>query len=488
MEDKAVRGVRWTILKFAGPRGIGLVTMVVLARLLVPADFGLVAIGTIVVEFFTLFADFGLGHTLVLRQDLDRRAQGTILTLMIALGVTVAGLAFATAPLLATALGEPRAGDVIAVLAVILSFVGLSSFYDQLLRRELEFRRLFVASVLQSLVYATIAITLAALGAGVWSIVIGQAVSMAILSATLVALSPYRVRPTFHRGAAREAVSVGKGFLFQGGVAYLGKNADYIAIGRMLGTAPLGIYATAFRLAEVSFKTVTNPVAVVTFPGFSRMLRRKENVRPAFLSVLRLVALVACPIGVLLSAVADPFVRALFGEQWLAMIAPLTVLGIWAALRPLQNQTAWLLNAFGEQMRIAWTQAAVLAVTVPALFFAAALGGITAVAWVLVARVAVTLAIISGLAARRAGVAVKDQWRAVRAVVLASPFAWVGALGVTEVASGELAVGLVLPLSAVTGLGVYAGLVSLLEPGTLQYAAAQLRRIFARSPVAAPGA
>lgn len=479
MEEKAIRGVPWTIATYAGTRFVGVISTVILARLLVPEEFGLVAIALLAVSMFNALRDFGLAGTLVLRPHLDERADGTVFTMMVGLGALLALVLAALSGPIAAFFEEPELDEVLIALSAVVAISSVAWFYEAIMQRELEFRRRFLAVTTQSVVYAVVAIALAALGAGVWSLVVGQLAGGLTVAAALFALAPYRVPPAFDRGDARSALSTGRGFLAQGGLWFVQQNADYLAVGRVLGATQTGYYSMAYRMSELPYFGVADAVVKVTFPGFARMRARGEDPAHAFLEVLRLVAIVTCPIGVLLSATADPFTRAVFGAEWLPMIGPLAVLGIWAAVRPVQGTTAWFLNSVGEAGLVARLSAIVIVPLVPALVLAADAGGITAVAWVMLADMALSAVMLSVSASRRAGVLVASQWRALRSVVAACAVSWPVARGISELMAGSSA-GPTLIVAAGVGAGAYALTLAMVEPGLLSRALAQARRTLAR--------
>jgi lipopolysaccharide exporter len=451
----------------------------------VPADFGIVTLATLAVTFSNVLRDLGLGGTLIVRQDLDRRAQGTALSLMLAMGVVVGGGLAAIAPLLADAFDEPRLDEVVAVLSVAVLLGGFAWFYETLMQRELEFRRRFVSLTVQSLSYAAVAIALAALGAGVWSLVAGQLTGYVVLSATLFALAPYRVRPRFDRGTASSLMSTGMGFMAQGGLAAVQQNVDFIAVGRVLGAGPVGLYSMAYRMSELPYVGIADPVAKVTFPSFARTLHEGGTVTADFLATLRYVALAACPLAILLSAAAEPFTRAILGENWVGMIGALSVLGIWGAVRPIQGTFGWLLNSAGEARLLAGLSAAVLIPLIPVLFLAADAGGIEAVAWVMLADMIVSLALTALFAKRRVGVGAGEQLRALGPVVMACGACWGATRSVAEL-TDSLAPGIGLVLSAGAGVVSYLGVLAAIDPGLLSRALRQVAAMLGRRPDAEP--
>jgi PST family polysaccharide transporter len=486
MERKAVRGLSWTLLTYAGNRLVTLATTVILARLLVPEDFGLVSLAILAVGVFSLFGDLGFGGAFVLRQDLDDRGKGTVLTVMLAMSALVGLIVVAVSPLAARVFDEPRLTAVILALSPTLLLGGVTWFHDTLLQRELEFRRRFACRMLQTGLYASTALVLAALGAGVWSLVAGQLAGWAAYTAALVIVAPYRVRPRFDRVAARELLGTGSGFIVQGSLAFVTYNADYFAVGRMLGTTQVGHYTLASRLGELPYYAIADPVAKVTFPAFARMRHRGEDVSGAYCTALRAVALAACPLGILLSGAAEPLVELFFGSAWLPMIGPLAVLGIWGALRPMEATLSWYLNSTGLSGLMGRITAVLLVLHIPAVLLAASASGLTAVAWVMVANSAAGLVLAAVAAARRAGVPLARQWEAVRPVVIACAGAWGASRLVAEWASHVAAPGR-FAASVAAGLTVYLALVSLIAPGVLRQALAFVGQSMRREAPAAPG-
>ena len=484
MEEKAVRGIRWTILGFGVFKLVTFATTVVLARLLVPEDFGLMALAILAIGVLNVFSDFGFGAAQVVRQDLDRRAQGTIFTVTVVAAVAVATLSVASSPVVAAIFDEPRVTPVLIVLALHTIPTAVGWFYETLLQRELEFRGRFVARLVESVTWAGVTIALAAAGAGVWSLVFGHIASTTLYSATLLLVAPYRVRPCFDASTARDVFATGRGFVVQAASAFLRQNVDTFAVGR-IGPAALGFYSIAFRLGELPHAAIANPVAQATFPGFARLRARGEDVTRPFLSVLRLIALITFPIGAVVSAAADPFVQLFYGDRWLPVIGPLAVLGLWAAIRPVEATIAWLLNSVGEPGVVGRVSLLLLPPLIPVLLVAAHVGGITAVAWVMVGQLTVSVGALVVLAARRGGVSAGDQWRAVRPISIASVLAWTAtSLAVPGVAGSCAVLALAVPVAA--GLATYLGGVALLEPTLLPQMLRRARRALGAMPTDAP--
>lgn len=475
MHLKAIRGVPWTIASYGASKAVNVITTIVLARLVAPSDFGLVALASLALNLLSFVKDFGLGQTMVIRLDLDRRQLGTVFTLMNLLSIGLAVAAALVAPLVAGFFDEPRLTPVLQVMAGLLLISGTSSYYETVLEREMEFRRRFVALGLQSVATAVVAIPVAILGAGVWSLVAGQIAGLATLGVVAYALSPFHVRPGFDRTVVRSLFDTSSGFLLQNVAVFGRQNLDYIVVGKNFGPASVGFYSMAFRLSDLPFWAISDPVSRVTFPSFSRTHAEGGEVRGAFLSVSRLVALVSCPVGVILSAAAMPFTAAVFGSNWTPMVGPLAVLGLWAAIRPIDSTLTWFLNSVGHARVVGIYSFAVIAALIPAFILAAHFGSITTVAWVVTADSFSSLVFLLVMIRLRANVSYGEQWRSLQPVLIACVPTWLVGRLLSDLLSS--APSLLTLIAAVTGsLGVYLGTLALVSPGTIAESLQQVGR------------
>jgi O-antigen/teichoic acid export membrane protein len=486
MEQSTSKGVFWTFLSYGSGKTIAVATTIVLAHLLTPSDFGLVALALLAISLLTLFNDIGVGSVLVYRQDLSEREKGTVLTVMIVMSVLMGVLLIAVAPLVSEIMRSPKLPPVLVAISAVLFLSGPVWFYESLMQRELEFRNALISRLVQTVSYTAVAIGLAVVGAGVWSLVIGQVASNVAYLLALLALTPYRVRPAFERSSAAQLLRQGRGYLAQGSLSFMQQNTDYMAVGRLLGSGALGLYSMAYRLGDLTYWGIVNPVAKVTFPTFARKHSRGESLAPSYLSTLRLVALAGCLVGVLLSATAEPFTHFLFGQRWLAMVAPLTALGLWAAVRPVETTASWLLNSVGRPGAVARIGVVLLVPLVPAIVLAAKLGGIATVAWVLTAHITVSTVAMVVAVRRRVGVPLREQWATLQPIALAGALAWLAARGVSEALVGS-SDWLWFACALLAGLAVYLGALLLLAPDLVRDVAGRLAQALRRAPDTAIG-
>ncbi|MDP1846597.1 MAG: oligosaccharide flippase family protein [Solirubrobacteraceae bacterium] len=479
MEDKARRALPLSLLSFGANKVITVGTTIVLARLLDPTEFGLFALAIMMLALLSMFNDFGFGRLLIARQDLDAVAKGTMLTAMVATSALLGLALAAVSSPIAGLFDEPRLQSLLVIIAVTLALSGPVWFYDTLLQRELEFKARLVAQVVQNIAFAAVAIGLVLLDHGVTGLVVANVASYVAYLACLLWVAPYHVRPAFARGRIGELLVGSRGFVVQGGVLFAQQNADNLTVAKVLGSGPLGAYFLAYRLAQLTTEGIARPVANVTFSAFSRMRHRGEDWGAAYLSTLRMIALAACPVAFVVGAAADPVVRLLYGPKWLVMIGPLAILGLWAILHALEWTVMSLLNTIGEADVAAAAATAAIVLLVPLLVLGAETGGLNGVAWVLTGHSAAMTIVLATLVARRGGVALRDQWAAVRTILLAGAVGW----GVTRLITGATAQApavLGVLAAGAAGLAAYYAAISLALPGLLGHALRQARETVRR--------
>jgi hypothetical protein len=378
--------------------------------------------------FVNVFSDLGLGAVLIVHQDLDQIQMGTVLSLMLITGA-------------------------VAVLSLALLINVFAWFYQMLMQRELEFRRLFGCHVVQTIGYVIVTLSLAIAGAGAWSLVAGELTSGLMLSAALLIATPYRVVPALARARVRELFGAGWGFLARP-VIHRGERRppDHRA---PAWHRPARLLLDRLPARGDALLGLAHPVTMVTFPEFSRTRERGEEITSAFLASLRFVAVLTVPVGVLLSATAGSVVHALLGEQWTPAIGVIAIMGLWAAVRSLAGVLAWLLNSVGEAKLLAKVSGTVVLALIACVAVAASLGDVRDVACVVLADAVLNVVVYGVCIQRRAGIALGDLWRAVRAPLLAAPGAWLAAAEVNRAAEDSPA-GVTLAGALLCGLTAYA--------------------------------
>jgi O-antigen/teichoic acid export membrane protein len=275
-----------------------------------------------------------------------------------------------------------------------LSFAinALGAVHVVLLMRELDYRRKFIPDMGNTLVKGVVSIWLAYAGFGVWSLVFGQ-IAGALASVILVwVVLPWRPRLALERKITAVLMKFGASVTAGDILSVFIDNIDYVIVGRLFGLAQLSVYTLAYRLPEMLLIGNLWVMGAVTFPAFSSIQDKPEEMRRGVLASVRLIQLIAVPISLGLFIAADPIVRVLFGEQWLEAIPVLRVLAIYAWVYSLGYHIGDVYKAIGRPDILLKLTVLTFVVIIPSIFIGSYFG-LIGIAWghlfaVLIRRIA----------------------------------------------------------------------------------------------------
>jgi O-antigen/teichoic acid export membrane protein len=346
---RVITAAHWRFVSSAIQGVLQLGIGVLLARRLPPADFGVIALAAVVIGFATLASDLGLGPALIQRHPLTARHTRVAFTVSLLAGGVLSLVIFASAGLLAWAFDAPAVRPVLRVEAWLFVMAGFGSTALSLLRRSLQFRRLFMIEAGSYIVgYALVAVGMAYAGFGIWSLVCGALVQRALTSGAAVLWSRHPVRPLLARPELGDLLGFGVGASLNQLVHYAARNGDNVVAGRGLGPAALGLYARAFNLMSVPLSYIDNVMWSVLFPALSQIHGDQRRFRRAYLLSVQVTSLVTVPLVAALGVAAQPLVLTLYGERWAGTVIPLQLLCCAGPFRGIYNVAGAVSHAAGR--------------------------------------------------------------------------------------------------------------------------------------------
>jgi O-antigen/teichoic acid export membrane protein len=348
IRGKTFRGLGWTGLSQSLQQGMQFAFTAVLARLLVPHDFGLIALITVFTGFAAVFVDVGFTAALIQRPDLEDRHKSTALWLNLGGGLLLTAVMMAIAPAIASFYGEPRLLGLTLGLAPTFVLSGLSIVQVAMLQREMDFRRLAFVENTTLIGANTLGVVLAVLGFGVWSLVALILASTGLRTGMVWLLSSWRPHGWVNRRAISDLWGFSSRVAGFNAVNYWARNADNLLIGRFVGTNPLAYYNRAYNLMLLPVGIVANVTSRVMFPALSRMQDDHEHIRRVYVRAAGLIALVTFPAIVGLFVVARPFILTVYGNQWKAVIPILQILCVASLIQSVTRTTGWLFTSQGQ--------------------------------------------------------------------------------------------------------------------------------------------
>lgn len=328
LRRQARTAVLWSAAEKWLTRLGSLAAFVVLARLLAPGDFGVLASAGTVTGLAGMLVEAGLGKYLIQVQRITTTVLSTVFWLCMAFAAVSVLAMVVAAPWLAALFDAADLVPVLRILAifVLVNTVGLVP--AALLQRELKFRPLAVRRMCATALSIVVSVTLAFAGAGVWALVAQSAVASLASTVILLVYSRFLPRFEFSRAEAREAVRFGGSMLGIETLGQVGRYSDNILVGAVLGPVALGFYAVGYRVLIILLEVLTSVTATVAMPLFAKIRDDPERLRRGFVSAVRLGSVVAFPAFAGLAAVAPVFVPVAFGEGW----APSVAVMQWLAL------------------------------------------------------------------------------------------------------------------------------------------------------------
>jgi O-antigen/teichoic acid export membrane protein len=324
------------------------VAAIVLARLLTPDDYGLIAMVAILVSFVGMFQYLGLSTATVKWAELNHQQVSTLFWINMALSAAIMLVTVASGPLLAWFYHEPRLIGIGAAYGLTILITGLGIQHEALLSRQMRFTAIVIVETTALMIGFLAAIVAAWYGAGYWALVLNQFVMTIV---TVVGVwSACKWRPGFPgRGLdLRSMLSYGGNLTGFNVMTFFARNLDNLLIGKFWGAHQLGVYSRAYQMLLLPMQQINAPLASVAVPALSRLAHSPDRYRAAYLKILEKIAMVTMPLGALMIATSDWMVLLLLGPKWTETGKIFLLLGIAAIIQPVTKTSWWLFSTQGR--------------------------------------------------------------------------------------------------------------------------------------------
>ncbi|MEP7214044.1 MAG: lipopolysaccharide biosynthesis protein [Acidobacteriota bacterium] len=356
MTHKIMSGLFWTASGKSAQAVLQFVVIAILARLMTPLEFGVVAAAMIVVGFSEIITRLGLGPALVQRGTLEDRHLGTAFSVSLFFSVSIGLLIWIFAPFAAGFFNYQGIEDVLRALAWLFPIRGIGIVGESLAQRGLSFRWLANTDVFCFVLgYVVFGIGMAFAGYGIWALVAANLVTAA--AKTILLLTKYP--PRFYvpdRTSFAELIYFGGGHTIARTANYLALQGDNLVVGKMLGLASLGIYGRAYQLMSTPATLFGQVLDDVLFPSMAKMQFEKERLATAYFRGVSLIALVMLPTSVVAAILAPELVYCVLGPAWSDVVLPFRILAAGLLLRTSYKMSDSLSRATGAVYRRSWRQ------------------------------------------------------------------------------------------------------------------------------------
>ncbi len=349
LRQQAAAGTFWVGISTVVRTFFQMVTKYVLARMLFPADFGLVAMAYIAIDFLQMFREMGFSSALIYHKGDTHKAADTTFLTLVAIAVLLVVAALVAAPTVASFYRTPELTPVMRALSINLLLSAFGQVQLSLLAKNLAFRERLLPDLVPTVAYGVIAVLLALMGLGVWSLVIAKVVNSILTSVLAWIVVPWwRPRLRFDRDMAKELFDYGIHIVGSSWLVFFITNLDNTFIARLLGAEPLAYYGFAYSTANLPATHISRIVGQVLFPAYSKIQEDVGALRRAFFRTLHYVSLLSIPVAVGMIAFAAPFILTIYGQKWAPSIVPLQLLGIYGLLRSVAVNMGSVFKAGGK--------------------------------------------------------------------------------------------------------------------------------------------
>lgn len=348
LKSKAVAGLFWSFTERIGQNGIQFVLSIVLARLILPEEFGQIAMLMVFTSIAGTIVDSGFGAALIQRKSASYVDECSVFYFNIAISILLAGLLCLAAPFIAAFYETPILEPLTRVLSLLLVIGALGMVQMTMLTKKLDFKTQMKIGIVATVLSGVIGVYMAYRGFGVWSLAV-QSISRGIFRSVLLwVFQSWRPGWVFSMDSLRSMFPYGSKLLCATLVASVFDNLYFIVIGKAFSLQDLGFYSRAKGLQQIPVASIAHSVGRVTFPVFSSVQDDKPRMKRGVRKSLMILAFINFPMMVGLAVVAEPLVIVLFTDKWLAAVPYLQLMCFVGALHPLHGVNVNVLKAQGR--------------------------------------------------------------------------------------------------------------------------------------------
>lgn len=348
LKAQVTKGFVWSSLQRVGSQVISFLVFLILARLLEPEDFGLVAMAAVAVTFFKLFSNFGFGAAIVQRKKLETGHLDTAFWVDIFIGITMMAIALLSANSVANLYNEPRIESIFKALSLLFIPSALCQVQTNILRKALNFKPLAIRTVGAEIVGGVIGVACAIAGFGIWSLVAKQLAAAFAGTFILWLLSDWKPGLKVTWRYFKDLFGFSVKMLGANIVAFLSSKSDTFLIGYFLGPLALGYYTIALRVVSLLVESMGGTINQVIWPAFAKLQNDPGRIRAGFYSASEMLALIIMPVFLGIFATANNLVPFVFGEKWEPSIPILQILVVMGVISSMSKMYDSIMVAVGR--------------------------------------------------------------------------------------------------------------------------------------------
>ena len=348
LSQKVSKGAAWVTATAVVTRGFYFITAIIMARLLLPSDFGLMAIAMSIITFTQGTTDTGFLSALIQKQDKTEEFLNTAWTIELVRYIILAMVLFFTAPLLSIYFAEPNITPVLRVLSVSVIIQGLRNVGIIFFRKNLQFDKQFVVEVVPLITNIVLVIPLAYILRSVWALVLTTLATSIVTCLVSYAIHPYRPRLEFNRQKCKELLGFGKWIFGQSIIGVFLNQAVNMFIGKFYAMTNLGFYDRALTFSSTILQQIDILIWKIAYPLYSQLQSEPERLKKAYLNTAYFLYFVGLPMAGGLFILSKDFVYIFLRDEWLPIVPLMQILCLKSAIETINTPSIILFQAIGK--------------------------------------------------------------------------------------------------------------------------------------------
>ena len=350
LKSKTISGISWSIIDNISKLLLTLVIASILARLLSPEDFGVIAVIFVFTGFLKILRDFGLGAAVIHKSNPSSKELDSLFWVTIFFGVFVTLVLIAFSGTIASFYELPKLSKLIKVISAAMFLGSVSIIPEALIKKDLDFKSLFYRNIGNLIISGSITILMAYYGYGVWALIFKEIIFNFLLIIFNFSLVKWRPSFSFDYDSIKSYLNFSLPLFGENSLNYFVRNIDNLLIGKLLGVTILGYYSKAYSLMLLPVRQISGSIANVMFPSFSIVKNDKPKVWVGYMNVVKIVSYVNFPIMISLYFFAHEIVLLLFGSQWLEVIPIIKALCFLGSIQSIGTLAGSIYNSQGKTL------------------------------------------------------------------------------------------------------------------------------------------
>jgi O-antigen/teichoic acid export membrane protein len=348
LKNQALSGMFWSSMQLFGTQGIGFVVSIILARLLLPAEFGLIAMLGIFIGLGTALINSGLTQSLIRTQNLDEDDFSTVFFFNLLGSIIIYGIIFLVAPLIAAFYKQELLTMIVRIYCLTFIINAFSAIQNTRLTKIMDFKTQMKVTVPSLIMGSAVGITMAYNGYGVWSLVWSGIIQSLAATMQLWYWSKWRPLWIFNWAKFKYHFHYGIKLMLSGVLNIIFTNAYTIIIGKFFAPAQVGFYNRADTLQMLPVGNISSIITKVSFPLFSTIQNDNIRLKSVYKRIMQMVLFLVAPTLILMAVLAEPLFRLLFTEKWLPAVPYFQILCFNGILYPIHSYNLQILNVKGR--------------------------------------------------------------------------------------------------------------------------------------------